>query len=91
LTTSNALLINSENKADAWENAAIETKFLSAGWKRNRVYSEKTSLSYRLILPEYYKSGCLGCHGGEQGKKIHAQPISGNLGDFGGAISVILK
>jgi len=91
LTTSGALLVNTDNKADAWENNVIESKFLTSGWERNKVFSEKTSDGHRLILPEYYKSGCLKCHGGETGKKIHPGKISGELGDFGGAISVVLK
>ncbi|MBN4080391.1 DUF3365 domain-containing protein [Beggiatoa alba] len=91
LTTSNALLVNQENKVDTWENTVIENKFLKGDWPRNQIFAEKTADGYRLILPEYYKSGCLGCHGGEMGKKIHSKPIAGNLGDFGGAISVILK
>ncbi len=91
LTTSDDLLVNLANKADEWENKVIETMFLKPNWERNKVFSEKTSTGYRLILPEYYKSGCMACHGGDQGKKIHSKPISGNIGDFGGAISVILK
>lgn len=91
LTTSNALLVNPANKADSWENNVIESKFLSKDWPKDAVVTEKTGEGFRLILPEYYQSGCLGCHGGEEGKSIHAQPVAGNLGDFGGAISVILK
>lgn len=91
LTTSNALLVNFENKADSWENDAIESKFLTSGWERNKVFEEDTSNGYRLILPEYYKTGCLKCHGGDKGKRIHAGKVSGHLGEFGGAISVILR
>jgi len=91
LTTSNALLVNPDNKVDDWENNIIENKFLKGDWTRNAAFSESTANGYRLILPEYYKSGCLGCHGGENGKAIHAQPVEGHLGDFGGAISITLK
>ena len=90
LTTSNALLVNSDNKADSWENSIIENKFLNQDWPRNQVFSEQTPKGFRLLLPEYYKSGCLVCHSGDAGKSIHAGGISGDLGDFGGAISVIL-
>jgi len=91
LTTSNALLVNPDNKVDDWENNVIENKFLKGDWTRNEVFSENTANGFRLILPEYYKTGCLGCHGGENGKAIHAEPVEGHLGDFGGAISVTLK
>jgi len=91
LTTSDALLVNVDNKADDWERGVINEKFLSSDWPRDKVVEEQTADGYRLILPEYYKSGCLGCHGGEQGKAIHAEPVSGHLGEFGGAISVILR
>mgnify|MGYP000500498212 CR=1 FL=1 len=91
LTTSNALLVNPDNKVDDWENNVIENKFLKGSWTRNKVFAENTADGYRLILPEYYTSGCMGCHGGESGKAIHAQPVEGYVGEFGGAISVILK
>ena len=91
LTTSTGLLVNPKNRPDAWESTVISSKFLSNDWPRDQVMEESTSEGYRLLLPEYYKSGCLDCHGGANGKSIHAEPISGNLGDFGGAISVILK
>jgi len=91
LTTSSGLLVNPSNKADTWENNIIEKKFLTKGWEKNKIFHEKTGAGFRLILPEYYKSGCLKCHGGDAGKAIHPSKKAGNLGDFGGAISVTLK
>ena len=91
LTTSNQLLVNLENKADEWEYLVIEQKFRNPSWPVNKIHDTYTSEGFRLILPEYYKEGCMGCHGGEQGKEIHAMPGDGHLGQFAGAISVILK
>jgi hypothetical protein len=91
LTTSNALLVNEDNEADEWESNVIESKFNSGNWPKNQVFSEQTSEGFRLILPEYYKTGCMGCHSGENGKSIHAGGVEGQLNKFGGAISIILK
>jgi hypothetical protein len=46
--------------------------------------------AFRLILPEYYKAGCMGCHGGANGAKIHAGKSEGKVGELGGAISVAI-
>ncbi|PCJ11259.1 MAG: hypothetical protein COB04_19370 [Gammaproteobacteria bacterium] len=91
LTTSDRLLVNKQNKSQPWENLVIEQKFMASSWPKNRIYDKYTKEGFQLLLPEYYNAGCLGCHGGEQGKKIHASPIAGELGDFGGAISVFIR
>ncbi len=90
LTTSSQLLVNTENKADAWETDVIEQKFRNPSWPKNKMHDNYTNDGFRLMLPEYYTAGCLSCHGGEQGKAIHAEPVEGQLGAFGGAISVLL-
>jgi len=90
LTTSSQLLVNTQNKADAWESNVIEQKFRNPSWPQNKMHDNYTNDGFRLILPEYYTAGCLTCHGGEQGKAIHAEPVAGKLGDFGGAISVLI-
>lgn len=91
LTTSNDLLINPANKADRWESSVIENKFLSTNWEKGKPYFEKTANAFRLILPEYYISSCMGCHGGLTGKGLHSGNIEGEIGELGGAISVILN
>lgn len=91
LTTSNELLVNTDNKADSWETSAIEGKFKSSGWEKGKAYSEKTAEGFRLILPEYYISGCMSCHGGNTGKELHPGNIEGVVGELGGAISVVLN
>ncbi len=94
LTTRDEYLVNESNKADAWEKGVIEGKFLKGGWEKGKTFSEMAEhggkKAYRLILPEYYKQGCMNCHGGDAGRKIHASKKPGNLGELGGAISVAI-
>ena len=71
LTTRDEYLVNATNKADAWEKRVIDGKFVKKGWKKGQSFSEVTQhqgkKAFRLISPEYFKKGCMGCHGG----KIH--------------------
>lgn len=94
LTTQDKYLINSGNKADAWEKGVIDGKFLKADWKKGETFFEMANhngkKAFRLILPEYYKEGCMNCHGGEYGAKVHAGKTGGNVGELGGAISVAI-
>jgi len=94
LTTQDKYLVNASNKADAWEKGVIDGKFLKADWKKGATHSEMTThngkKAFRLILPEYYKAGCMGCHGGKNGAGIHAGKTGGNVGELGGAISVAI-
>jgi len=94
LTTQDKYLVNASNKADAWEKGVIDGKFLKADWKKGTTHSEMSThngkKAFRLILPEYYKAGCMGCHGGKKGAGIHAGKTSGKVGELGGAISVAI-
>ena len=92
LTTRDEYLVNASNKADAWEKNVIDGKFVTQGWKKGQSFSEVTQhqgkKAFRLISPEYFKKGCMGCHGGKNGAKIHASKMPGLEGQLGGAISV---
>lgn len=94
LTTQDKYLVNASNKADAWEKGVIDGKFVTAGWEKGKTFSEMAKhngkKAFRLILPEYYKAGCMGCHGGDNGAKIHAGKKAGAAGELGGAISVAI-
>ena len=94
LTTQDKYLVNASNKADAWEKGVIDGKFLKADWKKGATHSEMSThngkKAFRLILPEYYKAGCMGCHGGTNGAAIHAGKKEGKVGELGGAISVAI-
>ena len=92
LTTRDEYLVNASNKADAWEKGVIDGKFMKQGWKKGKAFSQVSKhngkKAFRLISPEYYKKGCMGCHGGKNGAKIHASKMPGLEGQLGGAISV---
>ncbi len=94
LTTRDKFLVNPCNKADDWERGVIEGTFLKADWKKGKTYSETAKhngkKAFRLILPEYFKKGCMGCHGGDYGAKIHPGKVGGSVGELGGAISVAI-
>ena len=94
LTTSDKLLVNIENKPDAWENNIINTMLLNSTSKTGKPYSEMVGTKFRYILPEFYAPSCIGCHGtaaGQEGYKIHPSRIERTTKDFAGAISVILQ
>jgi hypothetical protein len=94
LTTRDSYLVNASNKADGWEKGVIDGKFLGAGWEKGKTFSEMADhngkKAFRLILPEYFKGGCMGCHGGENGANIHAGKSGAKEGELGGAISVAI-
>lgn len=94
LTTRDEYLVNTSNKADGWEKGVIDGKFMNASWEKGKTFSEMAKHNgknaFRLILPEYYKAGCMGCHGGKNGAKIHASKKAGKAGELGGAISVAI-
>lgn len=94
LTVPDKFLVNKDNKADEWESGVIEGKFLKPDWQRGKVYFENATYrgkpAYRAIVPEYYDATCLKCHGGTEGSRIHGSKAVGQLGNVGGAISVVI-
>ena len=90
LTVPDELLVNPENRADDWEREVINGQFKGGSWPRNKIFTAQIDSTFRYILPEYYDGSCLGCHGGDNGKDIHAGKVEGKMGDIGGAISVTL-
>jgi uncharacterized protein DUF3365 len=95
-TTSDEILRNPKNKADDFE-AMIFRKFTEPSYPRqgDKVIGETVEGGKvaRVMLPLYYGSKCLSCHGGPKDER----DISGylkegkNEGDLGGAISVRLQ
>lgn len=80
--TAPAELVRSQpDSPDTWEGQAIKNKFQSAGWKKGESVEQEAELNgrkaYRLLIPEYYETSCLACHGGKPG-------------DLGGAISAAI-
>lgn len=97
LTAPDDVLVKKSNAADDWERNVIQTVFANTGYERGTPFSEMTtykgSSAYRQLLPEYYKKGCIGCHGsepGQDGPNIHQSGLGSKLKALGGAISIII-
>lgn len=91
-TTSDEYLVNPKSKADDWEQMAIKNKFKTSQWTVGNPFSEVLQENgknyFRYAQPEYFKSSCLNCHGGEMGKSLHIGKGSAMAGAFGGLLSV---
>ena len=96
LTAPKKYVRNRANRPDRWEHKQIEQRFKAAGHPKGQHVAElakkKGRDAYRLILPEYYKKSCLGCHGGPKGSRdiTGGKREGGKEGELGGAISVTL-
>lgn len=97
LTVSDDLLVNPANKADDWERNILNDKFknLQKSDDNNKVFHGEEAQyagkkAYRYIIPEFYNRTCLECHGGDEGRRIHAAKIPGPVSGLGGAISVTI-
>lgn len=95
LTTSNQLVVNTDNKPDAWESEVIEQNLLMTTFKKPGAPQIKDDAeSYRYMLPEYYLAGCITCHGtdeGQEGYSIHPTKLDRSLFQFAGGISITIK
>ncbi|PCJ99344.1 MAG: histidine kinase [Zetaproteobacteria bacterium] len=96
LTAPKEFVRNRKNRPDKWEHNIIETMFKSPDHPKDKTFSENTEKkgkkAFRFILPEYYKEGCLGCHGEPKGELdiTGGKKEGGKLGQLGGAISVTI-
>lgn len=96
VTAPMSLVRNRRARPDAWEREVIESRFMSGGWPRGERHVDTVSMNgreaFRLMVPEYYGSGCLACHGGPAGElDITGYPKEGAEHDaLGGAISIAL-
>jgi general secretion pathway protein A len=92
-TTTDALLRNTNNKADDFE-ADMMKKLGDPGYPRqgDKIMSEVVGGSVRVMLPLFYGKGCLGCHGGPKGETDMSgyKKEGAKEGDLGGAVSVKL-
>ena len=92
-TTTDALLRNTNNKADDFE-AGVMKKLGDPGYPRqgDKIMSETVGNSVRVMLPLFYGKGCLGCHGEPKGETdVSGYKKEGaKEGDLGGAVSVKL-
>ena len=90
LTAPKELIRNRTNKPDEWEHAVFIQQFKKADYAKGKPYFQTVAGTFRYMIPEYYGSTCLQCHGEPKGEK----DISGGLkegaklGDLGGALSL---
>lgn len=90
------LVRNRKARPDAWESAVIADRFKDAAWPKGQAYTEATEVggrpAFRMLIPEYYASSCLACHGQPAGElDITGYPKEGGReGDLAGAISITL-
>ncbi len=73
LTAPAELVRHKPNLPDAREDQIIKSKFQSAGWKKADYVEQEAQLNgkraFRILIPEYYETSCLVCHGGPKGEK----------------------
>jgi Protein of unknown function (DUF3365) len=96
LTAPSERVRNLKARPDAWEEEIIETRLLSPNWPRGQPYSAAVEFkgrpAFRVMVPEYYDSSCLSCHGSPKGElDITGYPKEGaKEGELGGIISIVL-
>ena len=94
LTAPKSYIRNRANTPDAWEDRVIETMFKSPSWAKGKAHGEpgdyKGKAAFRLMIPEYYGTSCLNCHGDPKGSAdiTGGKREGGKLDELGGAISV---
>lgn len=96
VTAPEELVRNRKARPDDWEKAVLTDKFAKPDWPKGEAFSEIATVDgrpvFRMIVPEYYRSSCLSCHGVPKGEMdITGYPKEGGKeGDLGAAISVTL-
>lgn len=92
LTAPKELIRNRTNRPDEWEHAVFVQQFKRSDYVKGKPYFQTVGQSFRYMIPEYYGTTCLQCHGEPKG----AKDISGGLkegaklGDLGGAVSLTI-
>lgn len=90
------LVRNRKARPDEWEANVIETKLLAEDWPHGRVFQAQAINrgrdAFRVLVPEYYSTACLACHGEPKGEiDITGYPKEGGKeGNLGGVISITL-
>ena len=80
---------NKPARADDWEQEMLITDSPIGELLTTRATIQDRD-AYRYLDKEYYTSGCLLCHGGKKGERLHLGKKPGKEGDVGGAVSLIL-
>ena len=69
---------------------------MAPDWPQGQVFATEAPsqgrAAFRVLVPEYYRAGCLACHGEPQGEiDVTGYPKEGGeLGELGGVISITL-
>jgi cytochrome c553 len=96
VTAPEQLVRNRKARPDEWEGDVMRSKLLQADWPRGQAYAAdavtKGRSAYRMMMPEYYATSCLTCHGSPKGETdLTGYPKEGGKeGDLGAVISVTL-
>jgi hypothetical protein len=96
VTAPEELVRNRKARPDDWEKAVLTDKFARPDWPKGEAFREAVAVdgraAFRMIVPEYYRTSCLTCHGVPKGEMdITGYPKEGGKeGDLGAAISVTL-
>jgi hypothetical protein len=96
VTAPEDLIRNRKARPDEWEQHVIDNNFQSPDWPQGKAFTENVEVngrqSFRMLIPEYYSTSCLTCHGGPKGEvDVTGYPKEGKAeGDLGGAISITL-
>ncbi|HSZ89698.1 MAG TPA: DUF3365 domain-containing protein [Acetobacteraceae bacterium] len=96
VTAPQDLVRNRKSLPDTFENSVITGKFLAPAWPKGQAFeavvADGDHHEFRMLVPEYYATSCLTCHGSPKGSlDITGYPREGaSAGDLGGVISIIL-
>ena len=96
VTAPKDLVRNRKSLPDSFEDQVIVGKFLAPSWPKGQAYealvNDGDHHEFRMLVPEYYATSCLACHGSPKGSlDITGYPREGaSVGDLGGVISIIL-
>jgi len=96
VTAPEQLVRNRKARPDPWESDVIRQKLLQPDWPRGQAFSAETKVgdrsAFRMMMPEYYATSCLSCHGSPKGETdLTGYPKEGGKeGDLGAIISVTL-
>jgi hypothetical protein len=90
------LVRNRKSRPDGWEAEVITAKLGAPDWPKGQLFHAESKKNgrdaFRVLVPEYYKKGCLSCHGEPKGEiDITGYPKEGGReGELGGVISITL-
>lgn len=91
------LIRNRKARPDSWEAEMIATRLLQEDWPKGQPLQAQAlnrgREAFRFLIPEYYATSCLACHGSPKGEiDITGYPKEGGKeGDLGGVISISIR